>query len=432
MESPLIPKKWKKGMYSLDLVYPNLYSGGIYCLAPLIVYNIVQNRENWTCNRVYLDRGKTSSKLIGFTLQYEPDYYNVLKILKRNGISLKKNREEIVFAGGPCVNANHKTMEEYFDFFFLGEAEETLVKVLEEYEKGQDKRRFLKSIANITGVYVPGLSKKPTYAKITDLDKVPYPLYQPMPQEGKLLFGRVFILEIERGCPFRCHFCAMPQFHPQQNHRSLEKLKEIIGEGLKINKRDKAIIYSPSFSHPQRKDVLKYLLEKKVEFSVPSLKAELVDEELLGLISKGRQRTLTIAPECNERLRPSLGKPMKDELFFNFARMANKFNFETIKAYFMIGLPKQEEKDLKETVEFIKEMIKISKAKIYVSANPFIPKPGTKMANENFDKAKVKKHAAFLKKELGKLGIRFKLASLSNYHKQWILGKAEKLPITGK
>lgn len=429
MESPLIPKKWEKGMHSLDIVYPNLYSGGIYCLAPLIVYNIVNSMKKWTCNRIFLDRGKITSKLIGFTLQYEPDYYNVLKMLKDNKIKLSKDREEIVFAGGPCVNANHKTMEDYFDFFFIGQAEETLVNVLKAYEKNQNKKEFLKDIADITGVYVPGISPRLTYARIADLDKIPYPLYQPMPEEGKLLFGKVFILETERGCPFRCHFCAMGKFHPQQIHRSLENIKEIIDQGLSINKRDKVIIYSPSFSHPQKKQILRYLLEKGVEFSVPSIKVELADEELLELISKGKQRTLTVAPECNEKLRPTLGKPMKDKLFFDFARMANKFDFETIKLYFMIGLPKQEEADLQEMVDFVKEMKKISKAKVYASVNPFIPKLGTTMAHEKFDKAKVKKHAAYLKRELGKIGMRFKLASISNYHKQYQLGKAEKLPL---
>lgn len=427
MESPLIPQKWKKGMHSLDIVYPNLYRGGVYCLAPLIVYNIANSLDKWICNRVFLDRGKVSSKLIGFTLQYELDYYNALKILKKEGIKLSKDRDEIIFAGGPCINANHRTMEEYFDFLFLGECEETLIKVLKAYEKTRDKKKFLKKISNIPGVYVPKKSKV-SPVTIKNLDAVPYPLYQPMPTEGKLLFGQVFILETERGCPFKCKFCALPQFHPKIVRRSLDSIKKIIDEGLRINKRKKVIIYSPSFSHPQRKEILEYLLKKKVELSVPSLKVELVDEELLELISKGGQRTLTIAPECNERLRTSIGKPMKDELFFRFARMANKLDFETIKLYLMIGLPKQEEKDLQETVEFIKEMKKISKHKIYASINPFVPKPKTEMANENFDKAKVKKHATYLKKELGKMGIRLKLASLSSYHKQWILGKAEKLP----
>jgi len=429
MESPLIQKSWKKGMQSLDIVYPNLHSGGIYCMAPLIVYNIVNNLENWQCNRIFLDKGKITSRLIGFTLQYEPDYYNVLKMMKANNIKLTKDRDEIVFAGGPCVNANHKTMEDYFDFLFLGEAEETLVLVLKEYEKEKDKKRFLENISKITGVYVPGVSKTAAPALIKNLDSAPYPLYQPMPEEGKLLFGKVFMLEVERGCPFRCYFCVLPQSHSLIVRRSLEKIKETIDKGLEINKRDKIIIYSPSFSHPQKKEILQYLLDKKVEFSIPSIKVELADEELLSLVSKGGQRTLTVAPECSERLRPSLGKPMKDELFFNFAKMANKYDFKTIKMYFMIGLPGEEEQDLKDIVDFIKEMKKISKHKIYASINPFVPKPKTKLADAKFDKAKVKKHAAYLKKELGKIGLRFKLASISNYHNQWLLSKAEKLPL---
>ncbi len=428
MESPTIDKKWKKGINSLDIVYPNLYSGGIYCLAPLIVYNIVNNLDNWKCNRIFLDKEKITSKLIGFTLQYEPDYYNVIKMLKANGIKLSKDREQIIFAGGPCINSNYRVMEDYFDFLFIGEAEESLPKVLKEYEKEQDKEKFLRNISNIDGIYVPGISKfaKPTMIK--DLDKAPYPLYQPMP-EGRLLFGKVFMLEVERGCPFRCYFCAMPQMRQMITHRSLSNIKEIIDKGLEINKRNKVLIYSPSFAHPQKKEILRYLLSKKVEFSIPSIKVELADEELLDLIRQGGQRTLTVAPECNEKLRPALGKPMKDELFYNFARMANKFDFETIKMYFMIGLPGQEEQDLKEMMDFIKEMKKISKHKIYASINPFVPKPMTKLADMKFDKTKVKRHAAYLKKELGKLGMRFKLASVSNYHNQWLLGKAEKLPL---
>lgn len=430
MESPLIEKKWKKGMRTLDIVYPNLYRGGIYCLAPLIVYNIVNGIENWQCNRIFLDQGKITSKLIGFTLQYEPDYYNVLKILKANKIKLTKERDEIIFAGGPCVNSNHKTMEDYFDFLFLGEAEEALPKVLKEYEKNSDKKEFLKNISDITGVYVSGTSKKTTISALSDLDKAPYPIYQPMPEEGPLLFGKVFILETERGCPFHCHFCPISKIHTSTKYRSLEKIKEIVDKGLEINQREKIIIYSPSFSHPQRKDILRYLLEKKVEFSVPSLKVELIDEELLALISRGGQRTITVAPECNESLRPSIGKPMKDELFYDFAKTANKYNFETIKMYFMIGLPGQEEKDLKETVEFIKKMKELSHHKIYASINPFVPKPKTALENAKFDRAKIKKHAAYMKKELGKMGMRTKIASISNYYHQWILAKAEKLPIT--
>ncbi len=432
MESPLIAKNWKKGMHTLDIVYPNLYSGGIYCLAPLIVYNIVNNMERWQCNRVFLDKGKITSKLIGFTLQYEPDYYNVIKILKSNRISLSKDREEIIFAGGPCVNSNPKTMEEYFDFFFIGEAEETLVTVLKEYESESDKKTFLKNIADLEGIYVPGISKQPTMSTVEDLDKAPYPLYQPMPKEGKLLFGKVFILETERGCPFHCYFCPISKIHTSTKYRSLENIKDIIDKGLAINKRDKVIIYSPSFSHPQRKEILRYLLEKKVEFSVPSLKVELIDEDLLELINKGGQRTITVAPECNERLRPGIGKPMKDELFYSFAKMANKFNFETIKMYFMIGLPGEEEQDLNETIEFIKKMKEMSHHKIYASINPFVPKPKTMLEKAKFDRAKIKKHAAYMKKELGKLGMRIKIASISNYHHQWLLGKAEKLPTKGQ
>src|SRR3989338_6830216 len=111
MEFPLIEKKWTKNINSMDIVYPNKYYGGVYCLGPLVVYNTVNAMQNWICNRVFLDKGKISSKLIGFTLQYEMDYYNVLKMFKDANIVLDKSkREQIVFAGGPCINNHPYTM----------------------------------------------------------------------------------------------------------------------------------------------------------------------------------------------------------------------------------------------------------------------------------------------------------------------------------
>ena len=84
MEFPKIEKKWKKGINALNIIYPNKYYGGVYNLAVLIVYNLVNSYKNWICNRVFLDRGKINTKLFGFTFQYELDYYNFLKILKEN------------------------------------------------------------------------------------------------------------------------------------------------------------------------------------------------------------------------------------------------------------------------------------------------------------------------------------------------------------
>lgn len=426
-EFPLFPKQWKKGINTVDIVYPNKYYGGVYSLGPLILYNIINKRENWLCNRVFLDHGEIKSSLVGFTLQYELDYYNFLAMLKKAKISLdKEKREQLIFAGGPCANSNPFTLSRYVDFFILGDCEETIQKVLDAYEHKNGKKEFLNEIAKIKGVFVPGISEYDEPSFVESLDSVDYPLYQPFPEkvDKSFVFGKVFMLEIERGCPFSCKFCLMPAFYRKVEYRSIEKLKEIIDQGIALNKRKKVITYSPSFTHPKGKEVLKYLLEKGLEFSVPSIKVEVADEEMLKLVRQGGQKTVTVAPEANQEVRYSLGKIVSDEKFFNFAEMASKIGFEGIKYYFMIGIPGQEKKDLEEMVLFIKKLKSIF-PKTYISINPFVPKPKAAFGGHPFDKKAVKEHASFLRKELGKLGIRFKLSGISNSIKEWKLANAK-------
>lgn len=411
MEFPLIKKSWKKGINTLAVVYPNLYYGGVYCLAPTIIYNIVNNIPNWICKRQFLDKHEDLSRfdLVGFTVQYEPDSYNIIKLIK-------KYKPKITFAGGPCINQNPKLLEKHIDFFILGEAEEILPKILEKYTPNKEK--FLNSIKNLKGVYIP--NSKKTYA-IVDLDKTPYPLYQPLPKEltKQFVFGNCFILEIERGCPSLCKFC--PLGHKKPRYRSLEHIKEIIDKGIRLNKRNKVVIYSPSFTHPDKKEILKYLISKNLKFSIPSIKVEFTDKEVLELIKQGGQKTLTIAPEANETLRKSIGKLATDEQFFNFIKIAKELQFETIKAYFMIGLPNQTQEDLDKMIIFIEKLKSLFK-NLHISINPFVSKQGTLLENHKFDKKLIKQQASYLKKHLNK--IKYKISNIESSYQEWELANS--------
>ncbi|HII15982.1 MAG TPA: radical SAM protein [Nanoarchaeota archaeon] len=430
MDVPLIQKHWKKGINELDIVYPNKKFGGAYNLGVLIIYNLVNSLPNWICNRVFLDEGKISANLIGFTFQYEPDYYALPKMLSKAGIQLEKeNRKQIIFAGGPCVNANPSALSKYMDFLVIADAELAMPKVLAAYEANKEnKKAFLNEIAKTDGVFVPGISEKTECAYLASLDDAPYPLYQPLPENipKDYVFGNAFLLEVERGCPFSCKFCPMP-LRGGVRRRSLESIKKIIDEGLKLNRREKVIMYTASFTHPQRKEILKYLISKGVEFSVPSIKVELADKEFLELIKKGGQKTLTIAPECNEELRLKIGKNVKDEAYFRFIEMANEIGFETIKMYFMIGIPGQDEKALEEMASFIIKAKKMCKAECYISINPFVPKPGTMLESHEFDEKQIKKQAKYLQQILGKDKIRFKVQGTRQAKEEWVLAHTKEV-----
>ncbi len=421
MESPTIKKSWNKSTKTLDIIYPNLYYGGVYCLAPIIIYNIVNNLPDWICNRQFLDKHKITSNIMGFTLQYELDYYNIPKILTPYKIPLKKPRKQILFAGGPCINLNPDALSKYFYFLMLGESESLLPKILQHYPS----KNFLDKIADYKGIYIPG-KNKPTKAPPTDLNKIPYPLYQPLPEKinKNFTFGKAFILETERGCPFDCKFCPIHSFHNKVRYRSLSNLKNIIDTGIKLNKRNKVVIYSPSFTHPQKKEILQYLIDKNLNFSVPSLKADLIDKELLKLIKKGNQKTITLAPECNESLRSSIRKPVKDDVFFKIIEQANELKFQTIKLYFMINIPNQTQKDLDEMIQFIEKCNEKFKNKLYISINAIVPKPKTDFSKHTFNKKEIKQQLNYLKKSIK---TKFKFTSLRIAEKEYHLSKAKEL-----
>lgn len=402
-EFPLIPRKYTKNTKKLAVVFPNMYYGGVYCLGPLIIYN--QTPENWICDRLYLDKihDLSSYDLVAFSFHYELDLKNIKDIIK-------KYNPKITFAGGPVSNMNPEILRDVVDFQILGELEEIFPKILDKFTP--NKQEFIDNIRNIEGIYT---GNKITYTEQINLDKVPYPIYQPLPKNitKDFVFGNTFILEIERGCPFLCKFCPIHTNFPRNKYRSLENLKNIIDQGLKINNRKKVSIYSPSFTHPQRKEILQYLVEKGVRATLPATKVEIFNNrEMLELVKKLGQTSLTTAPECNQSLRFKIGKYPTDEQYFEFAKLANELNFKKIKMYMMVGLPGQTQKDLEETVDFIRKMHTIF-PKIYCSFNQFIPKKTTEFHNENFlDKKTIKIQLEYLKNHLH--GIKLKIGSVKS------------------
>lgn len=412
-EFPVFNKKWNKKLKKLAIVYPNEQFGGAYNLGVLIVYNLVNNKEGWICERRFIDSKDLGSfDLVGFTWQYELDLYNIIELIEKNDIKGK------IFAGGPCVNNNHKPLDKYVDFFILGSVEDILDKILDEF----DSDKFLENISRIEGVFVPEISKAESYA-IVSQEKMNnfYPIIQPLPLHlnKNYVFGNSFLLEVERGCPFKCKFC--PLGVQGVVYRDLNFIKKIIDEGVRLNNRKKVIIYTASFTHPHRKEILQYLLDKNLEFSVPSIKIEYIDDETLELIKKGGQRTLTIAPECGESYRKSVGKDVKDSVYENFARIASRIGFKEIKMYFIIGMPGQDVSDLDEMISFVKMMRSAFNGRIYVSVNPLMPKARTVYENVVMDRKNIEKQMKYLRKNIK---VRVKFGSVENSIKCWKIGLA--------
>ncbi len=411
-ESPAYPKSWKKGQIPIDILFPNKYFGGAYHLGMHILYNLIMEDARFVAHKVYSDEGKLSSTIIMISVSYERDYPRIPKLLKQNGISLDKNRKEIIICGGPAVMLNSKPVESYADMIVHGDAEAIVPGLLEAYT-GQEKSAYLDSVKHHKGVHIPGLNKKTTL-ELDNLNDAPYPLYQPLPEEltREFVFGNTFLLEIERSCPHHCSFCIIPAVNKKTKMRTYEHLKKIIDEGIRINKRNNITIYSPAFTHIDRKKILRYIISKGLTFSVPSLRAELVDDELLDLIKQGGQNSITIAPEAPMHLRKSIKKYIPDRTYEEAIAKA-KAHGMSVKLYMMIGLPGMTDSDVIEMAKWL------NKQGIYASINPLVPKLTTDVEKHPFDTKVIKHQIDLLKKHLK---IKHKIANLDTSEEEYELG----------
>ncbi len=422
-------KSWSRKKFVMALAYPNTESCGVYSLGLRIISNLVNINEKWVSTLHYSDKNNLKSEnFIGFSFQYEPDYLNFFNMLKQNGISLEKEkRTQIIFAGGPCVNQNPYALQKYLDFVVLGDSEAVIPKILSEYETSESKEEFLNQISKINGVFIPEINQ-PSYALLDNLDSAPYPTKQEYPRDmdKSFVFGKALLLEIERGCPYKCKFCVIPATYPKIRYRSYESIIKIIDEGTKISNTKKIAIYAASFTHPRRADFLKHMLKNNIRFIVPSTKVEFMNEEIMSLIRKNSQTSLTIAPEADEITRKLVNKFTTDEKFFEFARLAKKLNFKKLKMYLLYGIPGQEIKDLVRTISFIKKIRDLFH-NIYLSINPVVPKPRTQFEGLPFNKKILKEQAEFLRKELNKLKIKYKIESISTAYNEYLLANAKDL-----
>lgn len=387
-EKNIVKKDPRNVKLKFALVYPNLYNVGMSNLAIRLLYELMNQREDILCERFFfsnygnpprsIESGKplSSFDVIGISLQHEMDYIRSLDMLKSSGVPLEsKNRSHpIVVAGGPSISANPIPMVPFIDFFVIGEVEPILNDFLNFLMEKDSK--FNKP--ELPGIYQLG---KPTEKiSVEDLNSSPHALRQIISEE-ETGFLSSFLLEISRGCNRRCRFCLETFLFSPKRNRSLHTIKSIIEEGLLLtNTKRICCISSALLDHPEIKEILSYLIDRGISFSVPSLRVYDMDEELMELIVSGGQRTLTIAPESpSERLREVINKKFDNDQFYDMIYKAHKAGIKFLKLYFMIGIPGEKDEDLEEFDAMLSKIISLgfSPSSIHLSINPLIPKANT-------------------------------------------------------
>jgi radical SAM superfamily enzyme YgiQ (UPF0313 family) len=315
LQKPIHDVQWRIG-----LVYPNSYSIGMSGLTVKLLYHLLNQHQNVFAERIFfsadlpgpprsIETGKTLAQfdLLAFTFQFELDYINAIRMLLRSGIPVYiKNRSSdhpLLLAGGPTVTTNPEPLSDIFDVFFSGEFESVAKIFLEAFIS--NKHGVLQdTILSVPGFYSPQDTESQVPPKITsDLNEVNYPTAQVRPIKPRrkgVLDG--YFLQVSRGCTHGCHFCLIGKHFRPQRERSLGILKNLINTGAKHTKTDFfSLIGSSVADYSQIKELLDYFNEKKLKFTLPSIRID-SGIEVLDSIKQAGLRSLSIAPETASEL----------------------------------------------------------------------------------------------------------------------------------
>jgi radical SAM family uncharacterized protein len=420
--------------------FPDVYEVGMSHLGSRILYHTINQRSDTYCERVFAPwpdmeeqmrknniplfslETKDSLKefdILGFTLQYEMSYTNILNMLDLSGITVRASErgedEPIVMAGGPCAY-NPEPLYDIVDFFEIGEGEEMMNDVLDVYSKYKDnwnKKEFLREISKIQGIYVPSLyeviynedntikefkpkyddvPKKVTKRIINNYTKVDFPTDIIVPYT-EIVHDRI-VLEVFRGCTNGCRFCQAGMIYRPVREKTREDLKELARKLVKSTGYEEISLSSLSTcDYSDIRGLITDLVneheEDRVGIALPSIRVDAFSVDLLKDIQKVRKTGLTFAPEAgSQRMRDIINKGLTEERILDAATSAFEAGWKTLKLYFMVGLPYEELEDCMGIGELAEKIVyrykqvpnKINNNKglrLTVSTSILIPKPFT-------------------------------------------------------
>lgn len=422
----------------IALAFPDVYEVGMSYLGFKILYHLVNKEENLAAERVYapwtdmeqvirekdlfLRTLETKKALhecdfVGFTLQYELSYTNILNMLELGGIPIKaKDRncdEPFVVVGGPCV-FNCEPLAEFIDLAIIGDGEDALIEIMRLYENWKKagkiggRNGFLKQAAKIKGIYVPSYfdiqynedgtvsevetingQVKTIYKRIVpDLNVVDFPV-SPVVPFAAIVHDRI-MLEIFRGCSRGCRFCNAGMIYRPVRERSLEKLLELGRQLVKNTGYNEISLFSLSSADysnlvPLVHNMIEEFRDKRVSVSLPSLRIDSFCVAVAKEVNAVRKSGLTFAPEAgSQRMRDIINKGVTEADLLKAVTAAFENGWSAVKLYFMIGLPFETDEDILAIANLVKnvqykyyEVTGKHGCRVTVSASAFVPKPYT-------------------------------------------------------
>ena len=424
---------------TIALAFPDVYEVGMSYLGFKILYHLLNKEQGVAAERVYapwidmeakmrernillrtLETNKALSEcdFVGFTLQYELSYTNILNMLDLGGVPLlsaeRGEEDPFVIVGGPCVY-NPEPLADFFDFAIIGEGEEIMVELMDCYKawkksgKPGGRQGFLQEAVKLQGIYVPSFyqteyNEDGTVAAVRpladnvpavvqkrvvkDLNTIDFPT-APIVPFGEIVHDRI-MLEVFRGCSRGCRFCHAGMVYRPVRERKPEVLKELarkLVDNTGYNEISLVSLSTADYSclAPLIHDLIREFKEDKVSVSLPSLRIDSFSVDIAKEVQAVRKSGLTFAPEAgSQKMRDIINKGVTEDDLMNAVGAAFASGWSSVKLYFMIGLPGETDEDVLAIADLAKkvqykyyEVTGKRGAKVTVSASSFVPKPYT-------------------------------------------------------
>ena len=435
------------GKINVVLVFPNTYSVGMSNLGYQGIYGLLNDMDDVVCERAFLPGPEEMAEyertgdeifaleskrplgrfdIVAFSVSFENDYPNVIKMLKLANIParspMRQSGHPVVIMGGVCAFYNPEPLADFFDICVIGEAEEALPEFLAVFRASRSKEALFRESAKIEGIYVPRLyevsysaegggiiSRKafPPASAVIRKRTVADISTSPMKQRittPEAEFSDMYLLETMRGCVWSCRFCVAGRIYKPARRKDPVVLRDEIREALAQTR--KVGLVGPSLTdYPMAEEVLSI---EGVDFSITSLRASPRSGRIVALM-KGH-KSISIAPEAGtQRLRDVINKKISDQDIFETAGLILEGGIETLRLYFMIGLPTERTEDIEGIIALVRKIRENTvRGFITLSVSTFVPKPFTPFQWHPMAALKdVKERLKYLKKGLSGLrGVR--------------------------